>query len=620
MRKRFIYYVLIPALVLGVVLFLFLDTWVTLGLEAAGEKMVGAKVDIEGLHVSLMPVGLRWERLQVADPKDPWRNIFETRRVAFSLNVGQLLRSKYIIETMEINELILGTKRATDGSLPRAPEPPASSPGSAPTFAAQAAGALEKTADKTPVGAGIDLAKGGFNADSLVKVLDIRTLRTLDSVRQQAAGVAKQWQAASAEFETSKKSLADIEARVAAINPSGLNSLESITSAVSTVDNAIKGVNEVKNTFTARKGAIDKDVAGLSSSLALIEKTSAEDFTRLKKMASLPNLNSSGIAGMLVGQEMVNRATTYLHYVDLAREHIKNYQGAEPKEPAPARMKGQDIRFPTDRSYPKFWVKKALISGGTDTSAAEYIRAKGEIKNISDDQRVTGVPMTASLTGVEGRGKTFSLAALFDRTKATPLDEYEATLGGVPLAEFRIGSGGFLNGTLSDARMNSSVKVTVPGSAFDANSRIVLSGFGLHFPAQPKNLFEQIVRETLQGINEFTVGLRLWNTSGGFDVALSTDLDSKISEKAQGILGAQFAKTQTELKAKLDAVIGAKRAEVEKLVGAQQQEIQKQLGAYQGLVDQKSAVVDGKKKELTDRLEKEKQGKAKDLLKGIFKK
>jgi hypothetical protein len=168
--------------------------------------------------------------------------------------------------------------------------------------------------------------------------------------------------------------------------------------------------------------------------------------------------------------------------------------------------------------------------------------------------------------------------------------------------------------------MNSSVKVTVPGSAFDANSRIVLTGFGLHFPTEPKNLFEQIVRETLQGIREFNVGLRLWNTSSGFDVALSTDLDAKISEKAQGVLGAQFAKAQTELKAKLDAVIASKRAEVEKLVSAQQQEIQKQLGAYQGLVDQKTAVVDGKKKELTDRLEKEKQGKAKDLLKGIFKK
>ncbi|MBI5464862.1 MAG: hypothetical protein HY966_07930, partial [Ignavibacteriales bacterium] len=120
MRKKFALFVLMPALVLAIVLYLFLDTWVESGLEYAGEKSVGAKVEIDKLRLTLSPIGVEFARLQVADPHDTWKNIFETGKVRFVLNFGQLLRGKYIIETMEVNGLILGTKRTTDGTLPGA--------------------------------------------------------------------------------------------------------------------------------------------------------------------------------------------------------------------------------------------------------------------------------------------------------------------------------------------------------------------------------------------------------------------------------------------------------------------------------------------------------------------
>jgi len=97
MRKKFILFILIPLLILLVVTYLFIDRWIESGLESAGENIVGARVEIDNLSLGISPLGIRFDRLQVANPRDPWKNLFETGRVAFAMNFGQLLRGKTIV-------------------------------------------------------------------------------------------------------------------------------------------------------------------------------------------------------------------------------------------------------------------------------------------------------------------------------------------------------------------------------------------------------------------------------------------------------------------------------------------------------------------------------------------
>ena len=78
MRKRFVYFVLVPLLVFGLVSYLFIDRVVEAGLETVSENYVGAKVEIDHLRLTLIPLGMQWARLQVANPEDPWRNACET--------------------------------------------------------------------------------------------------------------------------------------------------------------------------------------------------------------------------------------------------------------------------------------------------------------------------------------------------------------------------------------------------------------------------------------------------------------------------------------------------------------------------------------------------------------
>ncbi len=618
MRKKFVYFVLVPVLVLGLLVYLFIDRWVESGLELAGESVAGAKVEIDHLSITLSPVGISWQRLQVADANDPWRNLFETGKVRLALNFGQLLRSKYIVETMEVNDLILGTKRTTDGSLPPSQRATETSTSSGPSFVAIAREAIGNTLEQSsPIN--LDLFKSGLNVDSLVKALDIQTLKRIDTLKSQTLAASKQWDATLADFETSKKRLAEVETNIKAIHPAELQGVDKIMSAISTVDNSIKTINDVTATFNGRKTSIEADFTRISGSVNTLDDVAKEDLRHLQSMAHLPDLNTTGIARLLVGKEMFDRALMYLHWIDVARSTIAKH-GQQQKEPDPPRMKGQDIRFPVERGYPKFWIQKVLLTGGTDSaSTADFIRAKGEAKNITNDQSVTHVPMTIALEGMQGGRRAMTLGALFDRTKDTPYDEYTASLSGVPLSEFSLGSTNFLPSKVTDARLSSSVKVSVPGNQFDLHAELDFSSFRVQFAGNPRNKIESIVHDVLKDVHGFTVNLRLWNTAQHVDIALATDLDDQIASRIKGVLGAEFTKLQTELKSKLDGKIAAKRKEFEDFYASKKDAAEKQLSAVKSQIDQQTAALDARKKELTDRLEKEKKGAIDKTLRKILK-
>jgi uncharacterized protein (TIGR03545 family) len=614
MRKNFILFVLIPLAILLVVVYLFVDSWIESGLETAGETLVGARVEIDDLHTTIVPVSISWKRLQVANPNDPWKNLFETGNVRFEMDAAQLLRNKYIIEKIEVREFILGTKRTTDGSLPAGTA--SATAGSA--FRGLAEQAISDMAEQAPL---FDLQRlrKGVNVDSLVKILDIRTVGHIDSLARQVKQSSAQWDAALADIASTEQRLNEMETRIRSINPGELKTVDNIQSALTTVDDARKTIADVSQTFDARKTSITKDFSTISSSVSSIDDIARGDFQRLLSMAKLPSLNTSGIARMLVGKEMYQRATSYLYWVDVARTHIKN-STPDPGFTQPPRLKGQDILFPVPRAYPKLWIKRVFISGGTGHEENPgQIYARGEASNISSNQTLTGSPMIVTLQATEGGIRDLKLRAVIDRTENIPRDEYDVALAGIPISDFQLGKTNFLPTKVTGARLASTVNITVPGKDFDSRTTMNFTGMTMHFESDPRNEVERITRDVLRTITSMKIGLHLWNSGGPFRVALETDLDDQIVARIRDVVGAEFTKQQNALKAKLNGVIDAKRQEFEKLYTARREQVQQTLGRYEAQVNEKRALLDAKRKELTDRLEQIKKGAIDQTLKKIFK-
>jgi uncharacterized protein (TIGR03545 family) len=617
MRKKFIVVVLVPLLLLLILTYFFLDRWMEAGLEYAAEDFVGARVEIDQLSITYSPLGLRFTRLQVANPDDPWKNLFETGPVRFTMDASQLVRGKYIVETMEINDIILGTGRTTDGSLPGGRRP-APGPAGTPPFSALIQQVLEKSVEKTPL---FDpaLLRGQLNIDSLVRTQNFRTLTLIDTLRSGTTDASRGWDSTLASFEAGKKRLQEVETGIRAINPSELKTVDKIAAAITTVDDARKTVNDLTGTFNERQADLKGSLQKLSAAAGTIDESVGKDYRQVLSLARLPDVNAMGLAELLLGKQLLTKATMYSQWIDMARAEAAKY-APEPSMETPPRLRGQNIHFPVERGYPRYWIKNVKVSGGTDRQNPDFIYLTGTVRNVTSDQRVTGEPMTAELEGTRGSSMTMRIAALIDRRKDIPVDEYRAQATGIPLAAFELGKSDFLPAKITSALLGTNVTVTVPGSQFDATASLDFRNLRLEFNAEPRNLGERLARTVLSGVNGFDAGLRLWKKDAGVDVAFTTDLDDRFAGGIKAALGAELTKLQNEIRAKVEARIADKRREFEALYTRKRDEVQKQIDVYHNVIKEKTALLDGKKKELEARLEKEKKGALDNLMKGIFKK
>jgi uncharacterized protein (TIGR03545 family) len=631
MRKKFVYYVLIPVVILSVVVYFFIDRWVESGLESAGEAAVGAKVEIDHLRLTINPIAVEFQRLQVANPNDVWKNLFETGKVRFSLNFGQLLRGKYIIETMEVNDVVLGTKRATSGYIPKPPEPPKDPKN--PSMSDQMKTLVASKMSDAPI-FDLNLLRKQFKIDSLLNYKNLKSVQHFDTLKAQVLEASKQWDRTIADVEKSKQQLKDAEATIRSIDVAKIQKIDDALALIDKVDKTYKTVQDLNATFVTRKTAVSDNVTMLYASAKLAPAVLKSDYDGVMALAKIPDLSTSGLTRLLLGRKIFAEADKYMYWVDKAKTAIPKYF-PKPDVEYPKRFKGQNIDFPSNKAYPKFWIRNIALSGGEDRKQdPEFIYGKGQVKNITNNQRITGVPLTIALAGTKGQTHAITFNAMFDRTKDVSHDLYQATLSGMPSGDFEIGQKDFLPGKITNMTTDLAAKVDVPGTGFDGVVGADFKNMSLVFDAPSRNDVERIVRSILESVHGFHLEVRFWNTDGNLDVALSTDLDTQIAARTKQVIGEEVAKLEREVRAKVDEKIAEKRKEFEKIYEQKKQEVEGRIKEYETLINEKIAMAEAKKKELQDRVEAEKtkqindakkkvEGEAKkrldDLKKNIFK-
>jgi uncharacterized protein (TIGR03545 family) len=217
---------------------------------------------------------MEFSRLQVANPSDGWKNMFETGKTKFALNFSQLLRGKLIIETMELNNLIIGTNRTSDGTLPKEEEKEEEKPETAATPLEEESSSLTGTAKslvqeevkKTPM-FDLDQLKKSLNLDSLLNPNNLATYRRADSLKQQINEAGAQWQTTLTDFEKSKTRLSEIEATAKSINLSNIKTPQDASNMLNNIKTASTNANAIKKTFTERKTVLSDAVNKFSGSI-----------------------------------------------------------------------------------------------------------------------------------------------------------------------------------------------------------------------------------------------------------------------------------------------------------------------------------------------------------------
>ncbi|MCH8957592.1 hypothetical protein IIA28_20105, partial [candidate division KSB1 bacterium] len=168
MRPKGMIALLIIVVLFGAVLYLLSGKLIERVLEKAGESAVGAKVEIDNLKLNLAELSISLDRLQVTNPNDTWKNLFETGRMSFDMEVVPLARKKIIINDVTIADIRVGTKRESDGALQKT-----GIDASSGWFASASESLKEQVADAPVLNLGV--LKQKINVDSLFALINIQS-------------------------------------------------------------------------------------------------------------------------------------------------------------------------------------------------------------------------------------------------------------------------------------------------------------------------------------------------------------------------------------------------------------------------------------------------------------
>lgn len=618
MRKNFILFVLIPLIIFLVVAWFRIDRWVESGLERAGEELVGARVEIDRLDLTFSPLMVRFGRLEVASTQDSLRNLFETGEVHYTMDFGQLLRGKTIVDSMEVDGLILGTQRSSSGFLPGRRKGLLEGSLGKDNFQAVMDRLLQQVKASTPL---FDPAlwRGRINVDSLIKAQNFQTLALVDSLRQLTASSVAEWDTTLQAVKAAGQRLQEMKERILAIHPPELKSVEEVTKALATIDAARKTYNELTAAFNERHATIRGKVEDLSGAVGTIDDAVKADVRHVLSLARLPDINTMGLAELLIGQQVLENAERVAALVDESRALAARWT-PKPLYVYPERMKGQEIPFPVVRGYPELWIKRLKISGGSGSEQSRnYIRLAGMVDNISSDHRLAGEPMSFTLDGTRGATLGFGLVGRIDRRAETPIDHYTARISGIRLPAFSLGKADFLPAVATGPTLAADVTISIPGSSFDVQGDLRLRALALAFQNDPRNVGERLARDILTGVTGFDAGFRLRRGGEGVNAVFTTDLDNQFADGVRRVVGEELTRLQNQLKARVEQEVAARRREFERYFAARREEVQKQLDGYKSLVEENKRMLEERRQELEARLEQLKRGAVDKVMDKILK-
>jgi len=609
-RWKGIIFLLVLAGIIVALSFIFTDRWLEGQMESYGSDLVGAKVEFEGVHFSILGLQMRWNRLQVTDPANTMTNLFETAGCDFDIDPLPLLSKKINVENFALTGLRFNTPRETDGKLPgktRREE------AITPEFIRDIQKNLNQELSRQPLFQLAQMAGKKIDVDSIFAVLGLKSPQKIDSLRNLGAQKYQQWETRFQDLPDEKDFQA-IQAKIAALDPNKIKGVNELQSALGAAKDLQSQLNGYKQTYDAIKTDFSADLKAVKALPAQVPAWIQADFQQALSMAKLPDFSLKNIANILFGRQVIQQIETVTRYVGMARYYGEKYQAAVPKQEKPPRLKGQDIHFGKLFEPPKFWIKKMALSG----EVLDGLQIAGNATNIVSNQKIIGQPTTFDLGGTRQDQASLKLNASLDYSGETPKENITLDLAQIPLQNVKLTSFELLPSKIERGKGFIQAAVDFAGGDFRAN--VQFNGTQLAFAppdgeAKLDQRLQRISRSIAAAIKEVNFKASARQQTGDFKFSINSNLDNLVADQLKTALAGelQLARQQLEervnreaakYKQQLDALI----AEKEQLLAGQLQKVEGELKKYDDQVKQVQKDIEKKIKDAGGNL-------LKDLLK-----
>jgi uncharacterized protein (TIGR03545 family) len=561
----------------GILWWLFADSIARRETQKVGTQMLGAKVEIQDLHLDLKNGDVTIRGLTIASPHEAFKNLLQADEIVADLDVVPLTEKKIIIDRIVANGLRFGTPRQTDGRV------------AAKSGAGIAGRVLAETREwasqfQIPV---LQLATGKISIDSL----DPRRLSTIPAAEvlgTRADSSRRAWQAA---FDTLRlgPTLDSASATLERLRHARATDLATLNQARQAIDR----LKRARDRVTTLERGVKQGVAGLQAGLAGLDSARRRDYAFARSLLKLPTLDAPEVGSALFAPGAIKPFERALYWAQLARRYMP--PGLLPRAttgPSRVRRAGEDVRFPKERALPRFLLRSAELSFVLRPTSDQPQRYAGRLTGLASDPALYGRPTLLGATGPQ-----LTAGAMLNHVRGIPVDTAGATLGGMRFPSFEIPG--------LPLRLDPGAATTQLG--FNLNGDTIHARFAIRSSnvrwARDSGLTNttigDLIWRTVSGITNLDVEARLSGALHKPQLAVRSNLDQAIASRLRAVLGEEVAAAERQMRAKVDALVNDKVGPVRARVNEVQTQAQTQVAQQRARVDELQKQLEQRLRELT---------------------
>jgi uncharacterized protein (TIGR03545 family) len=547
----------------GVVWWLFADRIARRSAEKIGTSIVGAKVEIQSLHIDLANGDVTIRGLTVASPHEALKNLLQADELVADLDVLPLLEKKVVIDRLAANGLRFGTARETDGRVPG--DPNASVSGRVMNEARDWAQRFQVPA--------LQLATGKID----VATLDPRQLSAIPAAQALSARADSSRKAWQTGLDTLRlgPTVDSATATLARLKTARVTDLAALADA----RRAIEQLKQARNRVTAYERDVTGGMAALKAGVAGLDSAKQRDYAFARGLLKLPSLDAPAIGLALFAPTAVANFERALYWTQVARAHMP--PGLLPRGddgPQRARRSGSTVRFPRERALPGFLLRDAELSFQLDPTAPQPKSYAGRLTGLTSDPALYGRP-----TLFAAAAPAIVAGAMLDHVHATARDTAGATVQGVRLPVLQLPS---LPMRLDPGQGTTQLGFTLKGDTIHARWAIRSTHVTwARDSAVPSSTVTDLLWRTLSGISDLQVDAGVTGTLSAPRLVVRSNLDEAIAGRLRTMLGEETAAAERRLRAEVDRQVDPAIAPVRARVTALQTEITARLAQERARLD-----------------------------------
>lgn len=567
-------------------------------LENSLETVTGARVDVSSVSLNLIRLGVRIGDIQIANPNNTWRNLIQAKDIRFQADPIPLLYGKIVIEEIAVEELMINTKRKTDGKLNRPLLP-------GPFGAAQAI--LHESIAGIPVLKAGDMA-GQFNVDELLKNYSFDLDLSAVDIESKLEKLETRWESSEAELDKIKVTLKQNEEKLRSLKSGDLKNPLVIREKVETVKEVKQSLKDVEKTVKTSRDSFREDVDGIRSTISNMKDVADGDYQKIIKMANVPNPKQMDITEALLGKDILNQSTVMLNLVSELQAMVPVKVVNPPKKKHV--RGGQDIVFPGRKTYPRLLIKRIHVSGqGNVDTELEGFTAQASVEGVTSEPVVYGKPMVFAVNATAGKLGRLDVTGQIDRTRPDYQDQFHARVFGFPVPELPMPKDNKYLPTSIQIK-STEVKTDLTLSQNEFLLEMTVEGRDLvgnyQGRPEPEDLIQEIIREALAEFDLISLSYRLQGIGKELEMDLTSNLDDVVRERIKTIIGRKLDEFFNSVRAKVETKLQKKQAELNAKLDKGQRDLETKLAEAQEKLSVQLQESEELKKKLEAELEKTK--------------